>query len=344
MLFSSRLSPSTLLIWCRALRHGLHAGLSPVRVFRHQAKSGPTSARPLADEIAGRLEKGDSLEDALGQDRHRFPLLFVELIAVGEQTGRLVEAFETLESYFDSLLATRRQFVRALIWPGIMYVGAVMTVTLLLFIMGMIPGGFDPIGLGLTGPAGATTFLIGVASVTTVTVIAFLKIRDDDTARGLIESKLLPVPALGGCFRAFALQRFSLAMHMTTEAGLRADRGLKLSLRATANNAYLAHADRAAKDVRGGEEVAEVLKECGQNLFPADYLEAVQLAEVSGQLAEVMARLAKQYQEEAARKMTTLTMIAGGAVYAMVGLMVVVVILRILMAIGGIYQDAMQGL
>src|SRR4051794_27824044 len=48
MLFSSRLSIQTLLTWCRAMRHGLHAGLSPVRVFRHQAKSGPAAGRALA--------------------------------------------------------------------------------------------------------------------------------------------------------------------------------------------------------------------------------------------------------------------------------------------------------
>ena len=68
------------------------------------------------------------------------------------------------------------------------------------------------------------------------------------------------------------------------------------------------------------------------------------VSETSGRLPDVMAKQAAQYQEEAARKMKTLAMIAGGAVYAMVGLMLIVLILKMAMSIGGVYQDAMKGL
>jgi type II secretory pathway component PulF len=275
-------------------------------------------------------------------------MLFVELVAVGEQTGRLSEAFQVLEEYFETVLAARRDLVKALIWPAIMYVGAIMTITLMLFVLGMLmPAGgkgFDPIGLGLTGTTGAMTFMFGAFSVTAAAVFLFLKVRDDDAARSAIEGAILPVPGLGGCFRAFALQRFSLAMFMTTEAGLRADRALKLSLRATANRAYMNNAERAAKQTRSGTEVADVLSGCGPHLFPPDYLEAVQIAEESGQVTEIMGKLAKQYQEEAGRKLKILTMAAGGGVYAMVALMVIAMIFRLVMTLAGIYENAMQGL
>src|SRR5262249_43830838 len=163
-----------------------------------------------------------------------------------------------------------------------------------------IPGGFDPIGLGLTGPAGALTFLVAAGSVFAAAGFLFVKIRDDESARASVEGAVLPVPGLGSCVRAFALQRFSLAMHMTTEAGLRVDRAIKLALRAAANKAYLRNADRSAKLVRGGQEVADVLEGCGPHLFPAEYVDAVRVGEESGQLAEVAAKLAGQYREEAA--------------------------------------------
>jgi type IV pilus assembly protein PilC len=343
MLTSARLPVSALLAWCRALRHGLHAGLSPVRVFRQQAKSGPAAARPLAKTLADRLEQGDSLEDALAPHRGKVPLLFAELVAVGEQTGRLTETFGVLEQYFETVLAARRAFLKALTWPLFMAGSAVMVVALLILVMGLIPGGFDPIGLG-TGPGRAVAFLFVAGSVAAVGGFLFFKVRDDDSARAAVEGAVLPVPALGGCVRAFALQRFSLAMEMATEAGLRVDRAIKLALRATANRAYAGNADRAAKAIRGGQEVADVLAGCGPHLFPADYIDVVVVGEESGQLAEVMKKLADQYREESVRKLKTLTMIAGGAVYAGVGLMVIVVIGRIVMAIGGIYDDAMRGL
>lgn len=53
---------------------------------------------------------------------------------------------------------------------------------------------------------------------------------------------------------------------------------------------------------------------------------------------------AEVYREEALRQMKGLTKIASGAVYALVGLLIIVVILRMVMSIGGVYSDAMKGL
>ncbi len=345
MLFSSRVPLPSLVLWCRALKHGIDIGLSPVRSFRQQAKSGPAALRSLAATLAGRLEEGDSFQDALKPEAHRFPLLFVELIAVGEQTGRLTETFEELEGYFETVLSSRKQLAGALVWPCIMYVSAIVVIAIMLAVLGMIaptPGqALDPLGLGLVGPAGAFKFLVMAGVFTAAVVFAFFFVRDNDRLRARVEGWLLGVPALGACFRAFALQRFALAMQMTQEAGLRVDRGLHLSFRATANEAYLRQADAAAKRTRGGTEIATVLATCGGRLFPDEFLDAVHVGEETGKLAEVMHKQAQIYREEAARKLKVLTMLAGMAVYAMVGLMIVVMIFKIAMtAYIGPLQDA----
>jgi type II secretory pathway component PulF len=337
MVISSMVPVPALVQWCRALRHGLDIGLSPVRIFRQQAKSGPPAIRPLAETLAGRLEQGQSLEDALKPERHRFPLLFVELIAVGEQTGRLTETFEELERYFETVLSSRKQFLAALAWPMIMYFAAIGIVTVLIAVLGMIPGGLDgkppirPFGDILIGPSGAILFLLMAGLFTVGVVFAFLVVRENESLRGKLEAFALNIPGVGGCFRAFALQRFSLALHMASEAGLRADRALSLAFRATANEAYRKEAESAARKARGGKEIAPILSTCGGTLFPPEYLDAVQVGEVTGQLAEVMAKQAKHYREEAARKLKVLTMLAGGAVYAMIGIMVIVLIFKIAM-------------
>jgi type IV pilus assembly protein PilC len=345
MLFSSQVPLPALVQWCRALKHGIDIGLSPVRIFRQQAKSGPAALRPLAEKMADRLEDGDSLHDALKPDANRFPLLFVELIAVGEQTGRLTETFTELEHYFETVIQARKQFQVALLWPGIMYVGAILVIAVMLAILGAIAPSpeqaLDPLGLGLVGPSGAVKFLIAAGLFTAIVVMVFFYVRDNDRLRGKAEALLLAVPALGGCFRAFALQRFALALHMTQEAGLRVDRGLHLSFRATANEAYMRHADAAAKQARSGAEVATVLASCGPRLFPDEFLDAVQVGETTGQLAEVMQRQAKFYRDEAGRKLRVLTMFAGLAVYGMVGLLIIVMIFKIAMAAYiGPLQDA----
>src|SRR5947209_6218816 len=105
MIFSSSKCPLPALVsWCRTLKHSIGAGLDPIKIFRQQAKSGPRALRSLAQETADKLGKGETLEDALEPHRNRFPPLFVELIAVGEQSGRLEDTFSELADYYETTL------------------------------------------------------------------------------------------------------------------------------------------------------------------------------------------------------------------------------------------------
>lgn len=347
-MFFTRLPLKSVIAWTRALKHGSDVGLPPDRIFRQIARAGSPSQRRLAETIADRLHNGDSLEDALAADRNRFPPLLVEMVAVGEQTGRLTETFEELEQYFDTVRESRTTFIRALIWPAFMYFSAIGVIAFMLLVLGLIAPangqGFDPLGLGMLGPGGAFAFLLMATMFTTFVVGAFLYVANNDGIRARIEGAALRVPMFDRCFRAFALQRFCLALHMTAEAGVRADRALKLAFRATTNAAYLNQSDRATKDARSGRSIHEALENCGPVLFPREFLEVVEVGEVTGNLAEVMAKEANVYRDEASRKIKWLAMLAGGLVYLMVGGMIVLIILKIVMSIAGIYEDAMRGL
>lgn len=329
MAFSSRIPLPALIAWCRALHHGLHAGLSPVKVFRGQAKSGPLAVRKLADELADQLKAGESLEDALKDHRPKFPLLFLELVGVGEKAGKLSETFEELEKYFTAQLDARKKFLQAIVWPAMMYVAAVVIVAILVTVLAAIGGHIDPLGLGFLGMASGLVVLVAGFGFGGAVVLAYLIGRDSEGLKQRIEAIGFRIPALRGAYRSFALQRFSLALGMTHEAGMRSDQAVALSFRASANLAYLKHGEPAALSVRGGKTIAKTLTRIGGGLFPDEFLDVVQIGESTGQLSEVMARQAEQYGEEASRRIKTLAMIAGGVVYGMVGLMLIVLIFRI---------------
>jgi type IV pilus assembly protein PilC len=346
-MFSSRVSLPALIQWCRALRFGLHAGLSPVKVLRQQAKSGPAPVRPLAGQLADALKDGESFADALKPHRHKFPKLFTELVAVGESAGKLPEVFEELEKYFEAQLDARKKFLQALMLPGLTYVGAVLVVALLVTVLAVIaPTGSGSQGLSLN-PFGLNKF--GAAAGLIVLAIgfgfggmlAFLYLigRDNDDLKRRVEAFGLKVPAVGVAFRAFALQRFSMALGMTHEAGMRADKAVFSSFQATSNAAYEKHADPTAAVVRKGKKIAKALTAVGGGLFPDEFLDQVQVGEESGQITEVMHRAAEQYREQGIRHTKMLAMIAGWAVYLMVALLVIAMIFSIAMSVFGVYNS-----
>jgi type II secretory pathway component PulF len=182
-----------------------------------------------------------------------------------------------------------------------------------------------------------------MSAFTAGVVGAALFVSGNREMRAKVESFALGIPGLAGCFRAFALNRFCLAYHMTIEAGLRADRCLKLSLRATANRAYAREADPAAKSARLGEDVPSILGAYGERLFPAEFVNALVIGEDTGRMAEVMKKQAEFYRDEAKRKLKTLSMILGGGVYLMIGVLLVVMIFKIFFtAYLGPMNDAMK--
>ena len=97
----------SLIQWCRACKHGLDIGLSPVKVFRQQAKSGPGSLRSAAGIIADKLEKGESIADALAESGTVFPPLVHEIVGMSERAGRLPDAFGELNPVEREFAARR---------------------------------------------------------------------------------------------------------------------------------------------------------------------------------------------------------------------------------------------
>lgn len=346
-MFSSRIPLPALVQWCRALRYGLSAGLSPVKVLRQQAKSGPAAVRPLAAKLAESVKEGNSFADSLKGHRAKFPKLFVEMVAVGESAGKLAEVFEELERYFEAQQEARKKFLGAMVWPCMSYVIAVLVVSILVTVLAVIsPSGSGSSGLSLN-PFGLNKFGAGAGVIVAVVgyglgaalVFFYLIARDNDDLKQKVEAFGIKIPGLQGAYRSFALQRFSLALSMTHEAGMRADKAVFSSFQASSNNAYMKHAEATAAVVRKGKKIAKALTAIGGPLFPDEFLDQVQIGEETGQLSEVMSRAAEEYREQATRHVKILAMVAGAVVYGMVALLVIVMIFSIAMSVFGVYNS-----
>jgi type II secretory pathway component PulF len=340
MLFSSSKCPLPALVtWCRAIKYSISAGLPLVKIFRQQAKSGPKVLRPIAADLADKLAAGESFEDALEPYRDRFPPLFVELVAVGEQTGKLEATFDELDRYYEESMHTQRKFRSQLAYPAIQFLAAIFIISGLIFILGFIGNGKMSV-FGLQGPGGAITFLCFTLGPV-LAILVFLKLSADSVKwRAKMEGMLLIVPAWGAALVMFASQRFVVALGMTAEAGLRAEKALMYSFRATANSRFQRGAPHAIAVVKQGGEIADAVEASGAP-FPPDFHASIMVAEETGQMTEVCERLANNYREEAERRMKSASQMTAWAIYAMVCIMIIVAIFNIASLYLGAINSAM---
>jgi len=331
MIFSRRLSLAELIELCRVMRHYLGAGLTLPDVFRQQAKRGPARVRATAARIGQHLADGGDLESALAQETAVFPPLLLALASVGEHTGMLPEVFTDLEKYYLQQQRLRRSFLTAIAWPMIQFCLAIVTLTVLIFFLGVIrdsnaDGAFqyDPLGLGLFGAGGAATFLGIVVGVLVGGYLLYRLAARALARNATFAGVLLRVPVIGPCLRSLALGRFCMALRLTTETGMPVADALRLSLRATDNDAFIAATGSVQSAVRKGRDQTLALTKT--RLFPEEFLHILAVAEESGRLGEVLQHQTEHYQEESSRRLKVVAYLASGGVWLLVGAIIITAI------------------
>lgn len=330
---------------CRRAAVSLHAGLDVRGVMRREAGIGPASHRTRMEAIGEQVDDGVSLADAMAAQQGYFPSLAVEMVHVGEQTGKLERVFLQLAEHYENLLALRRVFLLGLIWPALQLAMALSVVGLLIWIMGPIaPTNLDGepvdlIGLGLKGTSGLIIYLNILLAIAVVVMLLVVAI-----SRGWFTSLLMPlllrVPILGRCLKYSALSRLAWSLSMAIDAGMDATDSLRLALRGSQNRYYSDLWPRVQRTMGRRCPMSEALRETER--FPEDFLIALETGEISGMISETLERQADEYRERAKALMRTLTAAMGIGCMMFAGGLIILLIIRLAMYYLGTIYDALD--
>jgi type IV pilus assembly protein PilC len=321
MLLFRKLRLPDLIELCRSMRYPLNSGLTLVDVMELLATRGTARIRPMAEKILKELRSGWSLSDALAKAGDVLPPLFISLAAVGEESGNLPEVLAELENYYIMQQKLRREFLDQISWPMLQFGAAICIVTLLIYVMGLLPGipgprgneKFDPLGLGLVGASGARTFFLTVAGALAGLGLIWWGLRRWLRRRATVERVLLATPMVGSCLRALAIARFCLAGRLMLETSLSVLKTLRLAFVATDNAAFVAVFPRVEASLRQGNSIASSFTRA--RVFPERFLSAVGVGEESGKLPETLHYQAHEYDDEARRRLSWLTRLCGWLVW-----------------------------
>lgn len=341
-MFSSRVSQAALASWCRTVGQSLAAGVSLTRALEKQAGRRGSAVQRLSQALLDHLRDGDDLPGALQQEADRLPPLVVSMGQVAASTGRLPEVLKELANYYDFQVRLRRQFLSQIFWPVMQLVIAVGIIGLLIFVIGAVAGDkpeVDLLGFGVYGAAGATRWFAMVGSAAAAGYCGFMVLR-----YGLkmpwVDHLLLSLPVLGEALRMLAMARLCFAMHVTMDSPLPPQVTLPMCFAATDNQAFIALADPAVDAINRGQTIYEALRR--SRLFPDDFLDALDVAEESGQIPESMGRLAGEFNERAEMRMAALNIVASWLVWLGVACIILYFVFRMFMGYVGMLNEAMD--
>jgi type IV pilus assembly protein PilC len=335
---SSRIPLGQLANVCRSLSTSLSAGVPILKAFDLASRKAPGQLGRMLADVVTSLKTGEDVTSSLRAHGEAFPPLMVDMLSVGEQSGALPEVLKSLAQHYENTLRLKRDFIGQMIGPVIRLVAAVHIIALLIYILGMVGDGqTDMLGWGLLGTSGVMVWLGGWYIGTVAAIIGYKVITSSLSGKFVLHRLLMAIPVVGGCMRDFAIARFSWAFALTQEAGLPVDESLEASLKATANGVFINAKTQIVGDVMSGETLTSAFDRSG--LFPAEYVQIVEVGETSGTVPETLDRLSPQFEDKARRSLRALAEALGWLVWIIVAGFIIFVIFTIALQYIGMIND-----
>jgi general secretion pathway protein F len=320
-----------LTVFSQQLTSLLDAGLSLVESLEALAERDSGSGSVL-DRILARLYEGQTLATALAEHPGTFPPLYVASVRASERTGALQEALKRYIAYAEQADALRKTLVNACIYPAVL-LGAGLLVTL--FLMGYVVPRFSSIyeDVGSDLPFASQMLLRWgqlidahtglVALLGAGALAAAIYALSHPATRSAMTEWLCRIPSIGRQLHIYQLARLYRTTGMLLRGGMPAVSALQMSsgLLRTASQAAFAS---ATQQVREGQSLAAAMERNG--LTTAVAARMLRVGERSGNMGEMMERIATFCDEELARWVAIVTRLIEPVLMTVIGLVIGVIV------------------
>ncbi len=263
------------------------------------------STETMFREIRERVNQGASLADALEQHPSMFGELYVNMVRAGEATGNVDVVLSRLADYLQAQRALRRKIVSALTYPVMMIgIGMIVVSILMTVVVPKITQMLLDQGQTLPTPTRILIFISDLfknwwwAAGLLLAGIFFLleRVYKTDKGRLWLDSTVLKLPVVGDLMRKQAVARFTRTLSTLLQSGVPAVNSLEITRKVVGNRVLADATEHIRQRILEGTDIATPLKQSGA--FPALVGYMVQVGEQSGELEQMLDRVAIAYDEE----------------------------------------------
>jgi general secretion pathway protein F len=299
----------------------------------------PEMKRVVAD-ILQSVQRGKSLAEAMAQHPKVFQPLYVNMVKAGEIGGVLDAVLLRLTEYLERADELRDEVRSALVYPVILTIVAMGSVTILLtYVLPKFAAIFSQAGQALPT---STRVLLGMsdamrsywwAGILIVVGLSFAFSNYIRTPGGRLQWDRfkLRLPLLGNLLRKLAVARFARTLGTLLRSGVPMLQALDIVRDVTGNVVLAAAIEEVKVGVRGGSGVAGPLSHTA--VFPPLALQMISVGEETGKLDEMLVQVADYFDKEVRQQIKRLTSLLEPALLLIGGVVVAFVVLSMFSAI-----------
>ncbi len=311
----------------------LDAGLSLIEVLEALAeKEDQPEVKKTLQKTIALLYEGHNFSYALEQSPDDFPTLYVATVRSSEKTGALSEVLSRFIVYQAQMEGIQKKIITSSIYPVLLaVVGTLVVVFLMVFVVPSFSHIYEDMGgdlpfmsrllmqWGQFLEAHSNTLLLAVVSI--LVGGSFLAIQP--SSKLWMKRKLWELPGIGKRLHIYQMARFYRSLGMLLQGGMPILVSLKL-VSGLLQDAMRDQLRFASQIIQEGGSISQAMEKHG--LATPLALRLLRVGERTGQMGEMMERIAVFYEEETLRWIERFVKLFEPLLMIFVGLLVGVIV------------------
>jgi len=345
----------TLMVFTRQLATLIDSGLPLLRGLTVLGRQEPVPAmKRTITTLADSVQTGSTFSESLSQFPKIFNKLYINMVKAGELGGVLEIVLNRLAEYQEKAQKLKNKIVAAMVYPIIVMVIAVLIMVFLMLVIvpkfekifdDMIPGGRSKLPM-------LTQFVIGISRnvgayfphILVVLALLFIVWKIFQASPGgkiIIDRMKLKIPLFGDVQLKSAISRFSRTLGTLVTSGVPILQALNIT-RETAGNIIIADSINKVHDaVKEGESMVAPLE--SSNVFPPMVISMVDVGEETGQLPEMLLKIADVYEDEVDNSVSALTSMLEPLMIVFLAVVVGTIVMALFLPLISVIQNLNQG-
>ena len=302
---SKKITPFDIAMLTRQLATMMKAGVPLVQSFDIVADGLENKGlQELVMGIRNDIASGTSFAGALRKFPRHFDDLYCNLVDSGEKAGALEQMLDRIATYLEKTELLKKKVKKAMTYPiAVVVVAIIVTAILLVKVVPQFESLFG--GFGAELPVFTQmvirlsewmqswwfVVLLGI----TGTIFLFKEaIRRSQTFSDFVDKYTLKLPVVGEILDKSAVAKFGRVLSTTFAAGVPLVDALDSVAGATGNAVYRDAIQQIKTDVSSGTQLQAAMRQ--QDIFPVMAVQLTAIGEESGNLDEMLSKVAEHYE------------------------------------------------
>jgi type IV pilus assembly protein PilC len=344
--------PKVLMIFTRQLATLIDAGLPLLRSLNVLSKQERDSVlKNTINKLADSVQGGSTFSEGLAQHPRLFNDLYVNMVRAGELGGVLELVLTRLAEFQEKAQKVKNKVVAAMVYPVIVLC---LAVAIMSFLLVFIVPKFETIFHDMLGDRPlpvVTLFVIAVSDfmqhhwavlfgAVVIIIVCYKLAARTKRGRAMIDRIKLLAPLFGDLIRKTSISRFSRTLGTLVTSGVPILQALNIT-RETAGNTVIARAISQVHDsVKEGESIVLPLEASGA--FPPMVISMIGVGEETGQLPEMLLKIAEVYDDEVDNSVAALTSLLEPIMIVLLALIVGTIVIALFMPLISIISGLQQ--